>query len=323
MIKKSYFSFIKKTVVNYSKRFYPYKIVKVSNISDPKLSYWPNWWRSQRQKLIMFRINKKPQSDLIENSLKTKPEIQLLFVFCSIVWLGSFRGTELNLSSCVNIQFLPCPSNLRGACSSSGLSWGFRGDRGSCAAFCLSAWSSGEAQPGWHGSEGPWHGSQRGAGQGAEWGIVPGSQQKECSSPDWQLGQQRPRAVCSPTALTRDPLLWTGAETTSHTTNLGYFRHWDTVLQVQAVINYWLFEIYNNCFFHRTEIWWWLQSAAPVRLSNCCLKKRPQMDPYFKVYQTQNWQLLCQIWSQTLLTKTESITTDWSTKKLCKGRMWN
>lgn len=169
-----------------------------------------------------------------------------MFVFCLIVWLGSFRGTELNLSSCVNIQFLPCPSNLRGACSSSGLSWGFRGDRGSCAAFCLSLelWGSSARLAGLRGTL---------AWQPA-WGRA-GSRVGDCPRIPTEgvlmslLGQQRPRAVCSPTALARDalavlslgpavsqsssrltlspgsPLLWTGAETTSHTTNLGYFRH--------------------------------------------------------------------------------------------------
>lgn len=140
-------------------------------------------------------------------------------------------------------------------------------------------------------------------------GFSQGSEQKECSSrvtDSWDTGGREqfvsPHSFnegmlwqCCPLTLLlgesslrlsyspRSPFFSTGAETTYHTTNMCYFRHWDTVLQFQAVINYWLFEIYNKCFFHRTEIWWWLQPATPVKLNNCCLKNRPQMDPYFKI----------------------------------------
>lgn len=81
----------------------------------------------------------------------------------------------------------------------------------------------------------------------------------------------------------RPPFLLTWTGTTYHTTNVCYFRHLDRVLQFQAAINYRLVEIYNKCFFHRTEIWWWLQLGTPLKLKNWYLKKRPQMDPYFTI----------------------------------------
>lgn len=164
-----------------------------------------------------------------------------------------------------------------------------------------------------------WHPVWRGIkGRGIK-GFSQGSEQKECSSPvtdSWDTGGRKqfvsPHSFnegmlwqCCPLTLLlvesslrlsyspRSPFFSTGTETTYHTTTMCYFRHWDRVLQFQAVINYWLFEIYNKCFFHRTEIWWWLQLATPVKPNNCCLKKRSQTDPYFKIWQTQNWQLLC------------------------------
>lgn len=81
----------------------------------------------------------------------------------------------------------------------------------------------------------------------------------------------------------RPPFFLTWTETTYHTTNVCYFRHFHGVLQFQAAVNYWLFEIYNKCFFHRTEIWWWLQLGAPLKLKNRYVKKRPQVDRYFKI----------------------------------------
>lgn len=117
-------------------------------------------------------------------------------------------------------------------------------------------------------------------------------------------------------------LTWT--ETTYHTTNVCYFRHLDRVLQFQTVINYWLFEIYNKCFFHRTEIWWWLLLETQLNLKNWCLEKRPKQIHISILSEPRTGKFVTDLIKQTLL-RTETIRKVLAhVKKLhkYKGRMW-
>lgn len=230
MIKKSYFSFIKETVVNYSKMFYPYKIVKGSSISDPQLSYWPNcpidqtdgdlniqnklhlatgWshWKLVKNKtdqtvfcflldhLVGFFQSHKTKFKFLRQCLFSQTSKQSRFYHNSHAPAAMLQAPRRSLQFLGSLVRMEVPV----------------GRREVVLIFNTWTWFFGEIQSGWHGWIMADHSClSRDTDMGPVWGhrkeespgIFSGIWTKGVFIPcDWQLGCWRSRPVCFPTEL--------------------------------------------------------------------------------------------------------------------------